>query len=280
MSNPNPRSPLTLEDLLRLKKAERPSSEFWTRFERDLRQKQLAALLERRPWWQSFSLKFSRSRTMIPLGVTAIVALVFTTTRFSTPAGIARVESEVSSVRTESPGLERSSVAVAPVFGQDEPDAAIALTSVALADDESYRAVSPAPVASLSEHLPEHAVELTPWSARSPVQSMSAMLTSANSMPLTRVNLELPQPLASNPMPIASDRLQRSGGAVAELASVSALASKRTRLLAQFGDRQFAPEPQVPASIRERLTRHLSDTSFTDHFTRIGLKGDQVSLRF
>jgi len=44
----NPPSRVTLEDLLCLKRAERPPPEFWSEFERELRQKQLAALVERR----------------------------------------------------------------------------------------------------------------------------------------------------------------------------------------------------------------------------------------
>ncbi len=45
------KQPLTIEDLLRLKRAERPSPEFWSQFERELREKQLAAIVEKRPWW-------------------------------------------------------------------------------------------------------------------------------------------------------------------------------------------------------------------------------------
>ena len=37
--------PVSLEDLLRLKRAERPAPEFWVQFERELRAKQLAALV-------------------------------------------------------------------------------------------------------------------------------------------------------------------------------------------------------------------------------------------
>ena len=45
--------PITLEDILRLKRAERPPAEFWDSFDRQLRAKQLAALVEKRPWWRS-----------------------------------------------------------------------------------------------------------------------------------------------------------------------------------------------------------------------------------
>ncbi len=42
---------VTLEDLLKLKRAETPPAEFWSEFERELREKQLAAIIEKRPWW-------------------------------------------------------------------------------------------------------------------------------------------------------------------------------------------------------------------------------------
>jgi hypothetical protein len=48
----NDRTPsVSLEDLLKLKRAETPPPEFWPQFERQLREKQLAAIVEKRPWW-------------------------------------------------------------------------------------------------------------------------------------------------------------------------------------------------------------------------------------
>ena len=52
--NPDRKEPPTLESLLRLKRAETPGPEFWTRFEADLRGRQLAAIVEKRPWWCTF----------------------------------------------------------------------------------------------------------------------------------------------------------------------------------------------------------------------------------
>src|SRR5262245_24256276 len=75
--------PVAIEDLLRLKRAERPPPEFWTTFDRSLRAKQLAALVEKRPWWRSrpqiFAGVFSRYR--LPLGAGAVVALAFVALR-------------------------------------------------------------------------------------------------------------------------------------------------------------------------------------------------------
>jgi hypothetical protein len=68
--------PITIEDLLRLKRAERPPAEFWNQFDRELRAKQLAALVAKRPWWQSLPrLQFSLRRIALPAGALAIVAV-------------------------------------------------------------------------------------------------------------------------------------------------------------------------------------------------------------
>lgn len=70
--------PITIEDLLRLKRAERPPTEFWATFDRELRAKQLSALVAKRPWWQSMPSVFSRLvRYRIPLGAGAIAVLTF-----------------------------------------------------------------------------------------------------------------------------------------------------------------------------------------------------------
>lgn len=70
------RSP-SLEDLLRLKRLERPDPQFWEQFERELRSKQLAALVARRPWWRSlpqFVTAFSRHRLALASGAAAVAA--------------------------------------------------------------------------------------------------------------------------------------------------------------------------------------------------------------
>ena len=76
--------PITLEDILRLKRAERPPAEFWESFDRELRAKQLAALVEKRPWWRSLPRAFSLSgftRFHLPVGATAVLAITFLATR-------------------------------------------------------------------------------------------------------------------------------------------------------------------------------------------------------
>lgn len=52
---------VSVEDLLKLKRAEKPSNEFWARFERDLQQKQLQALVRPSLWERARSV-FSSPR--------------------------------------------------------------------------------------------------------------------------------------------------------------------------------------------------------------------------
>src|SRR5258708_34553826 len=82
------RPQVTIEDLLRLKRAERPAAEVWTNFERELRQKQLTALLEKRPWWQELPQLLAR-RAYLPVGAAALLAFPLGPAHFYPPAPLA-----------------------------------------------------------------------------------------------------------------------------------------------------------------------------------------------
>lgn len=64
----------TLETLLRLKRAERPDADFWRDFEQGLREKQLAAIVEPKPWWLGLSLLCGKLLPSAPtlLGASAV----------------------------------------------------------------------------------------------------------------------------------------------------------------------------------------------------------------
>ena len=42
---------INLEDLLRLKRSERPSDQFWNEFDRELHQRMLQTLVKKDPWY-------------------------------------------------------------------------------------------------------------------------------------------------------------------------------------------------------------------------------------
>jgi hypothetical protein len=83
------RPSVTIEQLIRLKRAEQPPAEFWLDFDRAMRAKQLAAIVEPRPWWAPFIRLGTRvSRYQLPVGATAVLALtVFTVNQYRLPQG-------------------------------------------------------------------------------------------------------------------------------------------------------------------------------------------------
>lgn len=106
--------PVTLEDLLRLKRAEQPSPEFWEGFDRQLRAKQLAALVEKRPWWQKLPrVSIGWRRCSLPLGASAVVAIAMISLR-QQPLPLSSVSNETPVARAGSAspymaGVERNS---------------------------------------------------------------------------------------------------------------------------------------------------------------------------
>ncbi len=75
---------VTLEELLRFKRAERPPAEFWAKFESEMRAKQLAAIVGKRPWWVGASGIFSLiTRHQVYFGAAAALALAWAGVRFA-----------------------------------------------------------------------------------------------------------------------------------------------------------------------------------------------------
>lgn len=69
----------TLEDLLKLKRAERPSDAAWAEFDADLKRKLLCTIVEKESVWQRYlpSFSFGRRAVYASVSVVALVAAVF-----------------------------------------------------------------------------------------------------------------------------------------------------------------------------------------------------------
>lgn len=77
-----PKRPVSIDDLLHLKRAERPAPEFWNEFDRQLRAKQLAALVEKRPWWHGLRESVLRvGRYHVAAGAAAALTVVVISNR-------------------------------------------------------------------------------------------------------------------------------------------------------------------------------------------------------
>lgn len=281
MSKPTPRSPITLEQLLRLKRAEKPDAEFWRKFEVELHQKQLAALVERRSWWQALP-RLLQTRSVLPLGASAVLAFTFVSVRNqdvlapANPSDLASSAAVVVADHTPSP-----SAAVVAMARDGRADGGESLAGPVI-DDRTAVAARP-----LSQSLPEQAVALGPWGApRSTHRADPASNTfsteyspteaSSEDEGLTPVGLAALWEGAPADRPVGREITTHA----LEIAAVSAVASRRSRLLAQFADRQFTPDPTAPEVFRERIARRLADTEPTGGWTRVGVRADRVSLKF
>lgn len=260
------RPKVTVEDLLRLKRAERPAPEFWSNFERELRQKQLIALLEKRPWWQEIP-QFLARRAYLPVGATAILAFTLVSVKYYAPAQLAQVENP--------PAASAATVhreVTAPVAPVSSP-LVNRSESVQSATEETVVAST----ASFSSEASTEVVELMPMLvAPRAAETPSARLLAAN---LTR----LEQSEADFGRNVLNARLSGPvrepavASAAEELASVPTNSTRRNRLLAQYGGRQLNPEPAPPAVVRERLARRLGDTETSDRSNRLARDIDTFS---
>lgn len=131
MNHESKQRPVTLEDLLRLKRTERPSAEFWTQFDRELRAKQLAALVEKRPWWSAVPRAFAGlSRYHVPIGATAILALTIVSVREF--RSVSPVPAAVRIARAETGAVSASNKSSAVRSREIEPTS---MASTALVND-------------------------------------------------------------------------------------------------------------------------------------------------
>ena len=263
------RPKITIEDLLRLKRSERPAPEFWVSFERELRQKQLTALLEKRPWWQELPQFFAR-RAYLPVGATAILAFTLISVRYSTPAQLSPMDVAATpgSTVVNHPVTPVTLAPVSSPLVNRSQDAAI--TARAEEDATAVAIETPAPArteAAVASMIVPAATSETP----------SARYFATNLDRLEKTDPELVQAVMGSRLS-APARVQATSATSTELASIPTNGSKRSRILAQYSDRPLNPEPTAPELVRERLSRRLGDSEITDRISRIGLKGDQVSL--
>ena len=146
--NDTPRkTTVTLEDLLRVKRAEQPPAEFWADFERGMRDKQLAAIVEPRPWWAPFIRVGARlSRYQLPVGATAILAITLFTIREYQPASPSPVFEPVVAESASSVIPAPAGNAVNAVETSSAPAASNVVAVAESAPVVSSRAEPPAPV--------------------------------------------------------------------------------------------------------------------------------------
>ncbi len=281
--NQESKRPVTLEDILRLKQAERPPAEFWNQFDRQLRAKQLAAIVEKRPWWRTLSLPLVLAevrRYHLPLGAVAVLAVTVLSVReYRAPTAVPasaqgnRVERVVAAaaVSTSAPTLSAvelargSAVASVVDFAHETAPAAVPLApgfeAAHLADltqmipvlGAKSVVVDPAPFASITHLKAENFVALQnvePALSRqllSPARGFETRVLPGRARPV--------EPLAQMKVPSGSHRSNVIASAT--LASTTA-----------------------PVLASERSARGLSDERLYDTISRFNARGAGVLVKF
>jgi len=270
----DPRQRPTLEALLQLKRAERPASEFWEKFDRELRQKQLAALVQERRWWQRLDFGLPRW-VYAPAGAVTALALSVASVRLMLPVAEAPVapvqrDSLAKVAAPQSAVVSQPTIADATPVVSTEPSALVASLAPA--------ATVPEPVATnVAEHL------LTGVADQAAEERLSTRTIAASLAQLEQTDPDLVRSMHS--VRLSDARLARPAveiQPVATLASWSAGNSRISRLaVADIAyNRQFTPEPAAPEVLRERMARRLGDTDLGSRGGRLGLEGDRLHVRF
>lgn len=260
MQHPHPDSKVTIEDLLSLKRAERPTPEFWSNFERELRQKQLTALVEKRRWWHGLSGLLTR-RVYLPAGAAAAVAFTLVAVRYQAPMPVAQVESDEAS----------------PMVAATQ---AVEMLPTTVVESLEPRREQPTVVAHRVAALAE---AQAPASATVVNAAQEELSPSARSIAANLARLEQSEPDLLHA--VMGNRLSspaRVQSAVARVETESASTNdspSRYRLIARYADRALSPVPSAPAPVRERIARRLGD-DLVDDVSRFGVGGNRVSLKF
>jgi hypothetical protein len=279
-----PRRSISVEDLLRLKRAEQPLPEFWQEFDRRLREKQLSALVAPKPWWQRMGLAGawgSLRRIQVPLGAAAIVTVTIASWPFQQSQTVPEPIADVSDASTV--GAKVSPI-VESRAAQEPPGALVAMRGVVpevVMSTGTGGATEPGPVvvdsstAPLPRDIPllgapgmESKESLAPWTAR-----LDSPLGAQNEV----AEVQLSRSLLSSVTRFEA-RLPAARSPVEPLKQITPPGERRgARILTAM-----VSVGSVENAMRttERAASRLSEERLYDQIQRFGARGAGVSLKF
>jgi hypothetical protein len=272
---PETNRPIAVEDLLRLKRAERPPAEFWGEFDRQLRAKQLAALVGRRPWWQTLPQMFSRlGRYQVPIGGAAILAITFISVRefqggrsvHPAPVTPGAVASNAIPATPES-RLPAVSAVVEPLAG-----------SVAV--EASGRREDASPAAAVASQ-PANAGQVVPLLGAPPIELTAASAVTAplatNLSALPAMTENLPRALLTSTATVFETR-GSTRGPVEPLQQITPPGERRrSNLLTAMVS---LSSNGAPVRTLDRVSDRISEDRLYDQIHRFGARGAGVSMKF
>ncbi len=282
----DPKRPVTIEDLLRLKRAERPQAEFWHEFDRELRAKQLAALVGKRPWWQGFSLQpvfAGFARWSLPVGASAALVVSFFALRESGPRP---ATPDTAPMVAASADLQPAPAVTAALSGTGVPESvaadAIASAPAAVAAPVTVAEASPVVPASPTVEAVADLVARVPLLGGAPetpaADSPSARLIADNLASAA----DLVEPALKGSLLSGARAFEpRSAVARAAVDPLQQMASPaertRARLLSAMVSMVSSDDSSRTA---ERVARRIDEERLYDQVSRIGARGDRVNWKF
>jgi hypothetical protein len=276
-SSPPPK--VTVEDLLRLKRAERPAPAFWNEFERELRQKQLAALVEKKSWWHGFAAVQQRfGRLGLPIGATAILAVTFLSmVRYAPSTGESRriapanmpVQPPVASVVTP-----RVADPVPPVAAVDRAVLRDSIQTAAADGATPVRVVVDAP-----RETPKESSTAISWLANLPAENAN-VAGLASRLTATAVEPEFMAPsLGFEDRAMPAVRVRHAAEILPTAAAVTG--PRRARLLAALGSAAtYQAGPVAPEHARRNAIRRMAEDALDHSSARREAEGNGLSIRF
>ena len=273
MSEPQ-KTPVSLETLMRLKRVERPPDEFWARFDKELRAKQLAAIVEKRPWWSSqprlYSI-FARHRVALG-GAAALAVTLFTLNEFRTSAPAPWVAHS---------GPETAYASAAPVSTAP----ASAAAQVAMTPRGARNPTAPAASANAFEAELASMIS-SPVGRSSPLErSERGMAFSSRPIEANFTALEAAQPVIMRNMLALTQGFQPTlvptrAKMVEPLAQmIPPSEERRSRLLAETMPMAAGFETSA-ASVSERYDSRADDRLYDSINRYSGGSSDRLSIRF
>jgi hypothetical protein len=272
MMNRENKRPVTLEDLLRLKRAERPPAEFWNQFDRELRAKQLAAIVEKRPWWRRLPTAFAGfSRYQLPLGATAVLAVTVLSIReFRQPAAPV-ASNPVSAHAVPVADVSATLGAVAAPTSEAVPTASVATLESVASNATSSEISSAAAFAGA-----EVSAETSEREALTP----TARFIATNLALAKATEPGVAQSMLGGARGFEMRAVPTRTRAVDPLAQmISPSDARRSRLLAASAIAAVSLNSQ-PARTTEIRSRHLSDEQLYDTVSRFGARGNSLLVKF
>lgn len=276
------RPTVTVEQLIRLKRAEQPPAEFWLDFDRAMRVKQLAAIVEPRPWWAPFIRLGTRvSRYQLPVGATAVLALTFfTVNQYRLPQGEPVYVS----------ALAQSIQDTATVGSADAVSGAGSLVNEQTGSAERVAVATPVTVTERPTAFPE-AQSIEPAQMISMLGgSRASMFAASVDSPSARsIAANLAQVKASEPELArlidraagldTANRLNRAEPVDPLTQMHSPADSNRVRrLLANYSSTPVSAEEAAAQRNAGRMGRGLSDERLYERVSRFDVEGERLAI--